>query len=34
LNKAIEYVAQDTATLGRKKAYSAKFAKLVEEVQS
>lgn len=34
LSKAIEYVAQDTATLGRKKAYSAKFAKLVEEVQS
>jgi carbon-monoxide dehydrogenase iron sulfur subunit len=32
--KAIEYLPQDTATLGRKKAYSAKFAKLVEEVQS
>lgn len=32
--QAIEYLPQDTATLGRKKAYSAKFAQLVEEVQS
>ncbi|NMA55317.1 MAG: 4Fe-4S dicluster domain-containing protein [Firmicutes bacterium] len=32
--QAIEYVPQDTATLGRKKDYSARFARLVEEVGS
>lgn len=32
--KAIEYLPADTATLGRKKAYSAKFAKLVAEVKA
>lgn len=32
--KAIEYLPADTATLGRKKEYSARFAKLVEEVRA
>lgn len=32
--KAIEFLPADTVTLGRKKAYSAKFAKLIEEVRA